>query len=87
MRVTLPFMAVGVVMVAGAIYGRAHSVNDSPSFPLVVFSNQSYSSKIVELGSRGCIQGPFSVYNGKGVELFRLDAGADYPAGCSGRNP
>lgn len=52
--------------------------------PFVAYDDKPFrSQEIVRLGVGGCIRGPFTVSNSRGEMIFRLDAGADFPDGCS----
>lgn len=51
------------------------------NIPFVAFDPDR--KELVRLYKGGCIRGPFTVNNSRGEVIFRLDAGADIPDGCS----
>lgn len=56
-----------------------------PTSPLVIFDSKEYSHITFQMKHGACLRGPLVFYDRDGKEQFKLDAGAEYPSGCSTR--
>jgi hypothetical protein len=79
MRVTLPFFAVAAIITTAA---AMEVVKPVAHVPLAVFKEQTLKDKVFQLDDGGCLIGPLTIWNGQGVERFKLAKGVEFPSGC-----
>jgi hypothetical protein len=89
MRVICLIAALAVIPAYAQDSWKPEAIDAFPAFkgsfeyPLIVFSDKSYTHEIFKMEKGACLRGPLTIQSPDGLVVFSLTGGGEYPPGCA----